>query len=221
MRFSEEVTSALKSLADSIRLSPARRDVFFEVAVKALKQEARVQEGLHETLTGCLGQSFRVLCEHEIPGVSGRVDIAVLEDDRLIGAVEIKAPMTNHDGIRHKTIRRQGLPKDVEKLRGAMSNGAAAIEIFALFEVYGLASDGASEPPLGRSIQQYEKDIKNSFGIKWPTRHDYAPLHGRQKVESACESHGLHLVSPWLRVDLSTIGSNISACIDLAVFEMR
>lgn len=220
MIFSEEIISALESIKDNIRRDVTRRDTLFKFAVKALTHESKVQEALHETLTGSIGHRFRIVREYQIPGSSGRLDIAVLEDDGLIGAIEIKAPMTNHDGIRHKTRRAQGLSRDVEKLRRAKSMGADAIEVFAIFEVYGLVSDGAPEPSSGRSIRQYEKDIRRSYGIKWPTRHDYIPHEGRQEVETACATYGLHIVSSWNRVDLSPIGTNISAYVDLGVFEM-
>ena len=125
-------------------------------------------QALRQTVRGGL----EVHREFRLSGGIGICDVAVLDGDRLAGVIEIKAPMTDRNGVKHKTRRPQGLPEDAKKLRATRSTGAEAIEMFAIFEVYGLTAGGQPEPPLGRSITQYERDIKGEFDIKWPTRHD-------------------------------------------------
>lgn len=209
------IVSALDSFADSIRSNANLRGAFFDVAVNAREQELRVQDSFRDAISVMLGNTFRVEPEYPVPGTSGKWDIAVLNSQEVIGVVEIKAPMTNQDGIRHK-IRR--VSQDVDKLRVARRDGAEAIQMFAIFEVYGVSSDGDPEPASGRSIRQYEEDIGRDYGIKWPTRHDYSPREGRQEVEDACSGHGLRLMSPWQRISLSPGTSNIAAYIDCGVF---
>ena len=222
MSFRDTTYSAIEALSDELRSNAKLRESFFNVAVHARAQESQVQISLRDSVGAVTGLPSSVVCEHPVSGMpNDRWDIAVLSGSDVIGIIEIKAPMTNHDGIRHKTNRAQGLPRDVEKLRIARLNGIQAMEVFALFEVYGLTSDGEPEPAFGRTIRAYERDINRDYGIKWPTRHDYSPQKGRQQVEDACIEQGLNLIRDWQRTKLSPSISNVAAYIDLGCFALE
>ena len=64
--------------------------------------------------------------EESLSGNPFKYDILMRGASGPVAAVEVKTPFTNHDGIRHKTRRPQGLPKDMDSLMAAVVDGASA-----------------------------------------------------------------------------------------------
>ena len=153
--FRKAVKHALKGLADGIQTDDRQRYALFNVAVNAGEQEPREQQFSGQAIRHSIRDGFKVRREFRLPGGSGTCDVAVLDDNRLAGGIEIKAPMTNHDGIRNKTRRRQGLPEDARELRVTRATGAEAAEMFALFEVY-----GPSRRQTGAVCRQIDSSIR-------------------------------------------------------------
>ena len=120
----------------------------FRIAVNAKQHEDTIRDKFAAILKGNAEPGFHVSTERSV--VSGRTfihDIVVTTKSDLIAVVEVKSPMTNHDGVRNKTRKPEHLPKDSNALRTALRHGAAgAYEFVTLIECYGLGADGKRMP---------------------------------------------------------------------------
>jgi hypothetical protein len=191
------------------------------VALTGGTHEKVLQDTFVALLSGRATGSESVQREVSGVGTSGRVDIAIMDRGKVLGVVEVKAPMTNHDGVRNKTRKPEHLPKDCERLHEARRSGVPlTYELVGLIEAYGLNSKGQPEPPGVRAIRAYEADISKKYRIKWPTRHDYRPAHGRQEVDDALLSRGLKTVRGWSRCQLPSMRKNSATYLDLALFQL-
>lgn len=193
------------------------RERLCSVAVQALRHEKEVENLFRVAIEE---QYPEVRVESQYPMDSFVGDLRILSNGTWLASVEVKAPMTNHDGVKNKTRKKEHLPKDVGCLECALGHGSASgFEFVALLESYGLDSSGKVIPANARSIRQYEAEIGAEYGIKWPTRHDYLHSSGEEEVCSQAAGLGLRKIQGWKRVPLHKEGTRIGAFVDAALFE--
>lgn len=199
--------------------APLLGSQIFSVAIKGLTHEDTVKRTFAERSKVQLGIDWQVICEF---GSGGYIhDIVGLSKNRKF-VIEVKSPMTNHDGVRNKTRNPKHLPKDCSALQKALSDGAiGAYEIVSLIECYGLDKNGDRRPSDGLSIINYERAIKAEYGIKWPTRHDYQPNDGESEVDEILRGLGMTRIAGWRRERLPIPRADICAFIDVALFKMQ
>ncbi len=167
--------------------------------------------------------------EESLGGNRFKYDILVRGATGPLIAVEVKTPFTNHDGIRHKTRRPQGLPKDMDSLMAAMVEGAAAgYTLITPIGCYPINSSG-NVVILHRAIGRNEKAIKEEYGIQWPTRHDYetSDTNGRQEVDRAMKELArerrldVTQIKGWTNVELPSPKPDIRAFLDCALYKVQ
>ena len=167
--------------------------------------------------------------EESLGGNRFKYDILVRGASGPVVAVEVKTPFTNHDGIRHKTRRPQGLPKDMDSLLAAVDYGAfAGYALITPIGCYPIDSDGTMVK-LHQAIGRNEKAVKEAYGIQWPTRHDYetSANNGRQEVDRAMRDLArerkllVTQLKGWTSVELPSPKPDIRAFLDCALYKVQ
>jgi len=214
------VTAAFKAL--TVLVSSEKGSELSHVALSAKRHEKVLQNAFAALMSERLDDGESLTLEYLVPNMSRKaVDIAILGPSGAIAAVEVKAPMTNHDGVKSKTRKLEHFPNDATKLRQMKSQGTAlTFELVGLFESYGINQGGNVEPPHGRTIKEYESQVSKRYRIKWPTRHDYRPAVGRAEVDRALVEEGFTRMRGWTRCQLPSVKRNAASYLDLALYEV-
>ena len=215
------IETAFEELA-ALAISPDAGTQLSRVSLSAGKHEKVLHHTFAHLLSNKLKGTETLDCETAVPGMGAKaVDITIADDKGVQVAIEVKAPMTNHDGVRSKTRKPEHLLNDCSKLRQMQQDGGSeGFELVGLIETYGLTSSGQVEPAAGRSIRTYETEVSKRYRIKWPTRYDYKPVHGRAEVERVLMSEGMRQVGGWKRCPLPSLRKNASSYLDLALFRL-
>ena len=215
------VTTSFARLVDQVT-QRGLGERLFAVAAKGKHHEDTVRDAFAEALATTTSEAPAILRNKKsMPWAPQyRPDISVLREGRMTAVVEVKCPMTNHDGISNKTEKPEHLKKDAASLVAGLRGGArGAYELVGLFEAYGLV-DGRPVPPDGRRIGAYEAFVKSEFRIQWPTLHNYSHKAGEAKVDETLQGLGLRRIRGWRRMPLPGTRNDVSAFLDLGLFKV-
>ena len=162
---------------------------FYRFAVNGGGQEIIASGAFYDSLDRHSDSDTSVLMEYRQDYGEGKArqhDIVARRDSETVVVVEVKAPFTNHDGIRFHTGKTGTFKKDCGVLEVALNGGViAAYELVVLYECYPLDDNGGVIILDRYGIKRNEECIRGQYGIKWATRPDYDPVAGEQEVTQA------------------------------------
>ena len=187
------------------------------------RQEETIEGFFRTILRAKLKDKVKILLSQRKESY-GNPDIVGLDrecDSRTAIVIEIKAPFTNRNGIPHKTEGEHGLPKDMKTLAEAKADGVPrTYELVALFGCYAVNKKG-------KRIQASNTELREKYGIEYPTERDYFHREGEGKVHDAIKrlskDNGLEAkrIKGWKRVKLPSSHSNIYTFIDCALYKVQ
>ena len=219
----DRIMAAFDAFTEHCKRDPEEK--LLEAAINGGEHEYRIQEAFCHNLDSTLSSDYSAFVNRSVKIEKYIPDILIGDSrDELIGLIEVKSPMTNHNGVKDKTEDKKGKPghlrKDSQSLAAGIRQGALyAFELVTLIEVYG--GIGGTESHHGKSITSYEKYIREKFGIRWPTRYDYTCEGGRAEVNSTLYSLVLKRVKGWVRIALPLKTPNIQAYLDCGLFRLE
>ena len=193
-----------------------------EIAKHPKRRREETIEGFFRTiLRAKLKGEVNVLLSQREEDYGPKHDIVGERNSRTAIAIEIKTPSTDRGGIPHKTEREHGLPKDMKALAAAKADGVPrTYELVALFGCYAVNKKG-------KRIQASNTELREKYGIEYPTERDYFHREGEGKVHDAIKrlskDNGLEAkrIKGWKRVKLPSSHSNIYTFIDCALYKVQ
>ena len=192
-----------------------------EIAKHPLSRQEETIEGFYRTiLRAKLKGKVNILLAQRRETYGYEHDIVGKRESRAFVVVEIKTPFTDPGGIRFKTQRPEGLPKDIESIKKALDHEVCcAYELVVMFESYAVNKKG-------KTIQASKAELFSKYGIRWPTEWGYRPTEGEQEVNDAikslAKSNGLKVKRKgWRRVELPRPHPKVRAFIDCALYKVQ
>jgi len=134
-----------------------------------------------------------------------RLDIACIgRDTRKVDvAIEMKAPWTNQDGIKHKMDRAEGISKDIRTLKSyAMDGTPIGIEVMLLVELFLKHEFDLYVPNARMRAGDFERLSVQLWEMKYPTRQDYDPARSQAFIDGHPVMIPLTSLTRWNRTDV-------------------